>query len=54
VAVIGPSGDTTLSAADARNHRVLKALLKRPSYLGMGQDVWGRLGEVAGRFMQAR
>jgi hypothetical protein len=51
VAVMGPSGGTTLSAADARNHRVLKALLKRPSYLGMGQDAWGRLGEVAGRFL---
>jgi hypothetical protein len=48
------AGLGSLSTTDARNHRVHKALLQCPSYLGLCQNVRGGLGEVAGRFMQVR
>ena len=54
VAVMGAAGLGGLSATDTGNHRVHQGLLQRPSYLGVGQDVGGSLGEVAGRFMQAQ
>ncbi len=54
VAVVGAAGLGGLSATQARHHRLHKALLQRPGYLGVCQDVRRGLGEMAGRFMQAR
>jgi hypothetical protein len=38
VAVMGATALGGLSATQARDHRVDKSLLQRPSYLGVGQD----------------